>query len=38
MKYITDYPPSVVNEIQQTDNVNKQMHNEDNIIVTKAKC
>ena len=36
MKYITDCPPSVVNEIQQTDNVNKQMHNEDNIIITKA--
>ena len=36
MKYITDCPPSVMNEIQQTDNVNKQMHNEDNIIFTKA--
>ena len=36
MKYISDCPPSVMNEIQQTDDVNKQMHYEDNIIIIKA--
>ena len=36
MKYIADCQPSVMNEIQKTDNFTKQMHNEDNIIITNA--